>query len=237
MNANFNAISTFFNSTGINDANISAGGISHVSLASGSVQKDTLNVNVVDGTTITGGAGTALSILAGGVDLTKLVATVAQALSPTGEITGFAGTAAPAGWLLCNGASVSSTTYAALNTVLGGAYGVGSGVFNLPDLRGRFLRGVDGAAGNDPDSSIRIASNPGGNVGNSVGSLQADAFAAHAHTIHVDTGNAGGVSSLGYTGSGPAALVSRIPLNFDVTTSGGTETRPKNAYVNFIIKT
>lgn len=228
MNTNFNDIKTFFNSTGIDSTNIAPLGILHASLALASVQKDSLNSNVVDGTTITGGAGTALSLLAGCVDLTKLAATVAQALSPTGSIVAYSGTSAPAGWLLCNGASVSSTTYSALSGVLGGAYGVGSGVFNLPDFRGRFLRGVDGAAGNDPDSASRTIMNTGGNAGNAIGSIQGDAFQSHVHTIFT-AANAAGGSGVGSVGGG-----SGIPGGSAGTS---TETRPKNAYVNFIIKT
>lgn len=231
MNTNFNDIKTFFNSTGIDSTNISLLGIQHASLALASVQKDNINTNVVDGTTITGGAGTALSILTAGVDLTKLAATVAQALSPTGSVVAYSGTSAPAGWLLCNGASVSSTTYNALSLVLNGAYGVGSGVFNLPDLRGRFIRGVDGAAGNDPDSATRIASNTGGNIGNNVGSLQADQVGPHTHPMTVNQPSAAAASNItGASGSISTATPS-------TNSNGTTETRPKNVYFNYIIKT
>ena len=43
------------------------------------------------------------------------------------------------GWLICNGAAVSRTTYATLFAVIGTTYGAGDGstTFNLPDLRGR----------------------------------------------------------------------------------------------------
>jgi microcystin-dependent protein len=60
------------------------------------------------------------------------------------------GTASPeTGWLLCNGAEVSRTTYATLFGKLGTAFGTGDGstTFNLPDLRGRVPVGPDGAAG------------------------------------------------------------------------------------------
>ena len=61
---------------------------------------------------------------------------------PAGTITAYAGTAAPDGWLLCNGASVSTTTYAGLFDAISTAYGGSGGSFTLPDLRGRVPRGA-----------------------------------------------------------------------------------------------
>ena len=68
---------------------------------------------------------------------------------PSGAVLPFAGTAAPAGWLLCYGQAVSRTTYAALFNALGTAYGAGDGstTFNLPDLRGRVPGGKDDMGG------------------------------------------------------------------------------------------
>jgi microcystin-dependent protein len=68
--------------------------------------------------------------------------TVAAGDVPTGTINAFGGTA-PSGWLLCDGTAVSRTTYAALFSVTGEAFGVGDGstTFNLPDLRDRFPAG------------------------------------------------------------------------------------------------
>jgi microcystin-dependent protein len=67
-------------------------------------------------------------------------------LLPAGVVSPYAGVAAPAGYLLCDGAAVSRTTYAALFAVIGTAYGVGNGstTFNVPDLRARFVIGVSG---------------------------------------------------------------------------------------------
>lgn len=58
---------------------------------------------------------------------------------------------APAGWLKANGATVSRTTYAALFSKIGTTFGTGDGstTFNLPDLRGEFLRGWDDGRGID----------------------------------------------------------------------------------------
>lgn len=67
---------------------------------------------------------------------------------PTGSVIPYAGKSAPDGWLLCDGAAVSRTTYADLFAVIGTTFGSGDGstTFNLPDLRGRVAVGVDSDA-------------------------------------------------------------------------------------------
>lgn len=64
-----------------------------------------------------------------------------SALIPPGTIIHYAGRTVPSGWLICNGANVSRTNYAALFAAIGGFYGTGDGVttFGLPNLNGRFL--------------------------------------------------------------------------------------------------
>ena len=65
-------------------------------------------------------------------------------IMPSGSIIAFGGAAAPdAGWLLCNGADVSRSTYARLFAAISTAYGTGDGssTFGLPDLRDRVLLG------------------------------------------------------------------------------------------------
>lgn len=68
---------------------------------------------------------------------------------PVGSITAYGGTAAPSGWLLCDGSAVSRTTYAGLFAALGTAHGAGNGTttFNVPDLRGRAPIGVGTGSG------------------------------------------------------------------------------------------
>lgn len=67
---------------------------------------------------------------------------------PTGSIIATSLTTAPAGWLICDGAAVSRTTYANLFGVIGTTYGAGNGstTFNLPDLRGRVAVGKNGGS-------------------------------------------------------------------------------------------
>ena len=63
-----------------------------------------------------------------------------------GDIIAFYGSTAPEGTLVCNGAAISRTTYSELFGVIGTTAGAGDGstTFNLPDLRGLFLRGLNG---------------------------------------------------------------------------------------------
>lgn len=71
------------------------------------------------------------------------------AMTPSGVIVPFAGSNAPSGWLLCAGQAVSRTQYAGLFLTISTTYGVGDGstTFNLPDLRGRTIAGLDNMGG------------------------------------------------------------------------------------------
>ncbi|WP_413568320.1 phage tail protein [Bdellovibrio sp. HCB117] len=72
-------------------------------------------------------------------------------VSPAGLITAFSSNSCPTGWLEANGAAISRSTYAALYTAIGTTFGSGDGstTFNLPDLRGEFIRGFDNGKGVD----------------------------------------------------------------------------------------
>lgn len=73
----------------------------------------------------------------------KLAPEVAAGFTPPGVIAPYIAETAPSGWLLCDGAAVSRTTYATLFALISTNFGNGDGTttFNLPDMRGRFLRG------------------------------------------------------------------------------------------------
>lgn len=90
-------------------------------------------------------------------------------MAPPGAVMVFARNTAPAGWLKANGAAVSRTTYAALFAAIGTTFGLGDGssTFNLPDLRGEFIRAWDDGRGVD--------------TGRAFASLQQDAFQGHFH--------------------------------------------------------
>lgn len=173
---------------------------------------------------------------------------------PAGAIVPFAGPVdkIPDGWLLCDGTAVRSSVYANLFNAIGKSWGGDGDYFNLPDLRGMFLRGVSGDSGNDPDADDRgrLIDGDRGNTGNKVGSYQEDAirnitgqtWAAHTKANLEEITN--GAFTLGdpignykaaTTGSPKSAVLqfdaSKAP---DVKT--GSDNRPKNAYVNYIIK-
>lgn len=85
--------------------------------------------------------------LLSGATITDVRAVVGlrSAVPPAGSLVQYAGAAAPSGWLLCNGASVSRTAYSGLFAVVGTAFGsVDGNTFNLPDLRDRVPVGVSG---------------------------------------------------------------------------------------------
>ena len=170
-------------------------------------------------------------------------------LYPAGMISPFAGPVEniPTGWMLCDGSAVSRTEYANLYDAIGVCWGVGDGstTFNLPDLRGIFLRGVSGDSGNDTDADDRtILHDNGGNTGNNVGSYQGDAirnitgnFAAN------DAQNGSGAFHMPGTSYnswpyGNNYGGGRPNVNFDASlvVPIGSDNRPKNAYVNYIIK-
>ncbi len=89
-----------------------------------------------------------------------------------GAIVYFARTTAPEGWLKANGAAVSRTTYSQLFGAIGTTFGAGNGssTFNLPDLRGEFVRGL--ADGRNVDN------------GRVLGSSQASQNLAHTHGVN-----------------------------------------------------
>lgn len=180
--------------------------------------------------------------------------------APAGSIIMYGGTSAPSGWLMCNGQAVSRSTYSRLFAVIGEAFGEGNNTttFNVPDLRGRFPRGVDDGTGRDPNAASRTASGSGGNTGDNVGSLQDDDFESHNHTQNSHThsftrvqGNSGapenaiwdtGNSDTGFALGASTDNAGNTSTDTSGTTAtnnatGGSETRPKNLYVYYIIKT
>lgn len=151
--------------------------------------------------------------------------------NPSGVILPYGGTTAPTGYVMCDGQAYSRAAYPTLYAAIGVAFGHGNGTttFNVPDLRGRFLRGVDGNAGRDPEKTTRDPMLPGGNSGNLVGSIQNDEVVSHSHGINGNGGDNSGTNNVRLTSLGVSATKTTNAF-------GGTETRPKNIYVNYIIK-
>jgi microcystin-dependent protein len=147
--------------------------------------------------------------------------------SPVGAIAFFAMNTAPTGWLIADGSCVSRATYSGLFAAVGTTYGAGDGstTFQLPNLRGRFLRGWNSTAtGCDPSRAF--------------GSCQAQALCCHNHGITMCPGTAGvpewaikDDTSLtrGYPSCGGSATPSNKQRGFsDCVGGSATETRPDN---------
>lgn len=143
---------------------------------------------------------------------------------PAGSVVYFPRTTAPTGWLKANGAAVSRTAYAELFAVIGTTFGSGDGVntFNIPDLRGEFVRGFDDGRGID--------------AGRAMGSFQNFAVQKHTHQysrpLRTTDGDRGDRSSL-YSIDNVEYLQTGDPVS-----SGGVadETRPRNIALLACIK-
>lgn len=145
----------------------------------------------------------------------------------TGSITTWPIAAVPIDYLECNGSSELRLDFPDLFNIIGVTYGNVDGThFNVPDLRGEFIRGFDNTAGNDPDSGSRT--NRGdGTTGDDVGTKQLDEFESHTHSGVVGSGQA--------SVTGAPATLFPTPLT-TIGLTGGNETRPRNVYMMYIIK-
>lgn len=148
-----------------------------------------------------------------------------------GTVAYFGMGSAPDGWLKCNGAAVSRTTYADLFTAIGTTYGSGDGstTFNVPELRGEFMRGLDDSRGVD--------------TGRALGSAQSGQNASHTHGV-TDPGHAHTISSYAVAGAGGVSVgvtsgttsTSSNTTGISIQSSGGTEARPRNVAMLACIK-
>ena len=139
-----------------------------------------------------------------------------------GAIQSWPSNTIPSGWLKCNGAAVSRTLYSSLFSAIGTTYGTGDGstTFNLPDMRGEFLRGLDDGRGVDSSRSL--------------GSFQADELRSHVHDQSRNTAS-GTLGSLGVQGVNVNNNGYSSGVNGTGAT-GGAETRPRNVAMHYIIK-
>lgn len=120
------------------------------------------------------------NIQSAGVNKDRLATAVQNALPPAGTVVCYAGSTLPSGWLWCDGSEISRTTYADLFTAISTTYGNGDGstTFDIPDLRGRTIFGLD-----NMDNTV-------GTGGGDAGRLTSGAD----HGVDGDTlGSAGGV--------------------------------------------
>jgi microcystin-dependent protein len=130
---------------------------------------------------------------------------------PIGFVGGFAGSTAPAGWLLCFGQQVSTTTYAALFAVLGTTYGSGAGTFGIPDYRGRSDYGQDNmggsaanritVAGGNFDGTVLGGTGGGQNQTLTLNQLPGGINSSASNTITVTTSGSGTPNLAGTNGT------------------------------------
>ena len=161
----------------------------------------------------------------------------------------------PTGAMECDGSACSRTTYADLFAKIGTRFGAGDGstTFNLPDLRGEFLRGYSHTSSNDPDAANRLDRGDG-TTGNAIGTKQTSAILDHP--TYLFTGNAGsGVGSesggFGTTYNGGTVQVGAGLLDsadggqfingafdsgFHTNQVSVYETRPRNVSVMYCIR-
>ena len=173
--------------------------------------------------------------------LTKVVQKIwdrQKTLIPIGTIVPFGSDKEKPGWHPCDGKSLETTKYRELYAVIGVSFGSADvRHFNLPDLRGRFVRGVDQGVGRDPDAETRGSANPGGQKGDAVGSVQDDAFQDHKHLTHavelIQGRVRGGGGKLHKSAGDKEAAPGEVTASSDTRVS--KETRPKNLYVNWLI--
>lgn len=150
---------------------------------------------------------------------------VAQTAAP-GTIIAFAGGSTPTGYLECNGANVSRTTYAALFSAVGTTWGAGDGVttFTLPDFRRRALVGKGG-------TGTGVLGNAVGNVGGSE---------TNSHT-HAATGLSGSFTTATTGGAGGGVWVlggstQAVTISGNTATPSDTNLRTPSAVVGYFIK-
>lgn len=175
---------------------------------------------------------------------------------PVGTVTMFAGPTAPAGWFICNGDEVSSSTYGTLALAIGydasdattwywGTPSDPNNLFRIPDYRGRLPVGL-GLPGDSNRISNTAAGTLGGVAGNDEATLTVDNLPEHQHDLQSSTGeqfyavtNATTSAPETLTGGGiDGGTGSRLGLSggvFDGTSNTPVDITNPFATINFII--
>ncbi|PDS75514.1 phage tail protein [Rhizobium sp. L43] len=170
---------------------------------------------------------------------------ILDTIVPASTVIYVAQATAPTGYLAANGAAVSRTTYSRLFTAIGTTFGAGDGsnTFNVPDLRGEFVRGLDSGRGVDS--------------GRTLGSAQSSQNLAHSHGGATASNGPWGLSVTAYTstedsletqaGGTPYAQgkpkstttmgTGTVPAHgHSISSDGGSEARPRNVALLACIK-
>jgi microcystin-dependent protein len=142
---------------------------------------------------------------------------------PPGTLIFHCANSAPSGFLKANGASLNTTTYAALFAAIGYTFGGSGSSFNVPDMRGEFPRGWDDSRGIDS--------------GRAFGAAQTDAMQGHRHSIGLVVVG-GAVYSITPSRNEGNNGTSSNPISDGTngTPRTGAETRPRNIALLACIK-
>lgn len=212
--------------TRITSGIITDGTVSTADIADSAITTAKIAPGAVVTADLADGAVTTAKIADSSVTPAKIASTVS--LVPAGAVMPFAMNTAPSGWLAADGTAVSRTTYASLFSAIGTTHGTGDGstTFNLPDLRGIFVRGSG-------------AQTVGGIAYNkSFAAKEADAMQGHVHNFTAMSGSA----SLGAAGGGnvmsgtTSSTTSPVSDGTNGTPRTASETRPANIALLYCIK-
>lgn len=182
---------------------------------------------------------------------------------PVGSIVMWPSATVPSGWLHCNGQSVERDTYEDLFNVISDDYGADDGDhFNVPDMRGLFVRGWANGESDDPGRASRTDRGDG-TTGDNIGTLQSDNEKEHDHYMFTSqnpgSGTGGSDTRTEWAAKSPSVdatdyhareagtpfsnanweyHISVLPDEPDVIKSGksGSESRPKNIAMMYIIR-
>ena len=164
---------------------------------------------------------------------------------PSGSITGYGGTSAPSGWLLCDGSAISRTTYASLFSAIGTTFGVGDGssTFNIPDARGRVIAGQDDMGGSAASRLTTAGSGVDGATLGAAGGAQNVTLTAaesglpsHSHSTSF-YGPSTGSSSPSYGAAGELAMAALATSSAGGSAASSAHTNVQPTLVaNYIIK-
>jgi len=148
---------------------------------------------------------------------------------PVGTIITYAAVTRPEGWLYCNGQAFNKTAYPELFGIIGCSFGCpDSSTFNVPDLRGEFVRGYDAGRGVD---NGRVLGNAQAAGTNTLAWVQMNNQGPYASpggtTVPLD----GTLSGMVYSGSSAGGV--NWHLQFQLS---GAETRPRNIALTYLIK-
>ena len=168
----------------------------------------------------------------------------ASDLTPAGTVIWTARSTAPTGYLKANGAAVSRSTYATLFSAIATIYGAGNGstTFNLPDLRGEFIRGWDDGRG--LDSGRAFGSGQAQSYQGHLHSGSTSGVGDHSHLLGRFSGNSNvntqsdryALATTNNIGPDSTQGAGAHSHTFTTSVSGGTETRPRNIALLACIK-